>query len=224
MSLQAITIPATTESPQGLIVLLHGWGANAQDILALAPNLNLPEYQYVFPDAPFQHPYSSMGKMWYDLTQDFRFESTPGFRDRPDLSTSRQSLTDLLNTLTQELGIPYARTILGGFSQGGAMTLDVGLTLPLAGLMVLSGYLHAPVTAQTLPPILMMHGKQDTVVPLAAAQRAKNSLVAQGLSVQYQEFDNMGHEISLQVLKQIQAFANKILGNAVNTSEETRID
>jgi phospholipase/carboxylesterase len=224
MSLQAITIPAAIKSPQGLIVLLHGWGANAQDILALAPSMNSSEYQYVFPDAPFPHPYNPIGRMWYDLTQDFQFESTPGFRDRPDLSTSRQSLTTFLHTLKAETGIPFSKTILGGFSQGGAMTLDVGLTLPLAGLMVLSGYLHAPIVAQTLPPILMVHGKQDSVVPLLSAERARDSLVEQGLKLYYQEFENLGHEISLQVLEQMQVFANNVLGGIANAVEETKID
>jgi len=213
MSLKAITIPASTPSPQGLVVLLHGWGANAQDVQDLAPYMNLPRYQYVFPDAPFPHPYNPVGKMWYDLIAEFQFESTPGFIDRPDLSASRQALTDFLHQLSETTSIPFSRTVLGGFSQGGAMTLDVGLQLPLAGLMVLSGYLHAPIPVETHPPILMVHGKQDAVVPLKAAQNARDYLNAKGLTVKYQEFDNMGHEISPFVLHQMQVFVNTTLGS-----------
>jgi phospholipase/carboxylesterase len=223
MSLNYLTVPANTTSPQGLIVLLHGWGANARDVQALAPYLKQPAYQYIFPEAPFPHPSTPAGKMWYDLTPDLQFEGTPGFRDRPDVSQSRQQLTDLLQTLAQTTGVPLSRTILAGFSQGGAMTLDVGLSLPLAGLMVLSGYLHAPPAAQSAPPTLMVHGIQDMVVPITAARRAKNALQAQGIAVQYQEYEGMGHEISLLVLEQMQAFINTVLHSSVNTPEETTI-
>lgn len=179
--------------------------------MAVASFMNLPAYQLVFPDAPFPYPYAAGGRMWYDFPSHFNFQSTPEFSDRKDLSTSRQRLTDFLKELPAT-GVPLSRTILGGFSQGGAMTLDVGLGLPLAGLMVLSGYLHAPIAPQStpVPPILMVHGRQDTVVPLAAAQRALHSLQALGVDVRYQEFD-MGHEIQPIVLAQVQSFVKELL-------------
>ncbi|HEY9883629.1 MAG TPA: alpha/beta hydrolase [Thermosynechococcaceae cyanobacterium] len=215
MALQAITIPpASGQPPRGTVVILHGWGASAKDVWSLASLVHLPDFQLVFPDAPFSHPYSSGGKMWYDFPGSFNFQGTPEFRDRKDLSTSRQLLTDFLKALPTTTGVPLSRTVLGGFSQGGAMTLDVGLGLPLAGLMVLSGYLHAPIVlSQTaLPPVLMIHGKQDSVVPLAAAQRALASLRSLGADVRYQEFD-MGHEIQPLVLKLIQSFVEELLPN-----------
>ncbi len=175
--------------------------------------MDLGDYQLVFPDAPFTHPYNPVGKMWYDLPQDYRCVGTAQFGDRPDLTQSRQQLTDFLNALTQQLQIPLSRTILGGFSQGGAMTLDVGLGLPLAGLMVLSGYLHAPPHLQSAqsPPVLMVHGQQDMVVPVQAAYRAKDGLQALGVSVQYQEYPLMGHEIQPVVLEQLQTFVKETL-------------
>ncbi len=215
MTLQAITIPpASGQPPRGTVVILHGWGASAKDVLSLASLVDLPDFQLVFPDAPFSHPYSTGGKMWYDFPGNFNFQGTPEFRDRKDLSTSRQLLIDFLKEQSATTGVPLAHTVLGGFSQGGAMTLDVGLGLPLAGLMVLSGYLHAPIVPpQTaIPPVLMIHGKQDSVVPLAAAQRALASLRSLGAEVQYQEFD-MGHEIQSIVLKLIQSFVEELLPN-----------
>ncbi|PSB33738.1 alpha/beta hydrolase [Stenomitos frigidus] len=215
MTLQVITVPpATGEPPQGLIVILHGWGASAQDVFSLAPFIGLPDYQLVFPDAPFAHPYAAGGRMWYDFPGNFNFQSTPAFASRDDLSTSRQLLTDLIKALPETTGVPLSRTILGGFSQGAAMTLDVGLGLPLAGLMVLSGYLHAPIAHQqaAFPPTLMVHGRQDLVVPLSAAQQSLRNLQALGVSVRYQEFD-MGHEIQPLVLKQVQSFVEELLPN-----------
>lgn len=213
MALQAITVPPATGSPpKGLIVILHGWGASAQDVLSLASFLHLPDYQLVFPDAPFTHPYAAGGRMWYDFPSNFNFQSTPEFRTREDLSISRQQLTDFLKALPTSTEVPLSRTVLGGFSQGGAMTLDVGLGLPLAGLMVLSGYLHAPIAPlkTTVPPLLMVHGTQDLVVPLAAAQQARSSLQRLGANVHYEEFE-MGHEIPLIVLKKIQSFVEELL-------------
>ena len=181
---------------------LHGWGANAQDLASLVPFLNLTNYQFMFPEAPFPHPYIYGGKMWYDLSN----EKAQG------LPESRKLLTDWLKSLENSTGVPLSRTILSGFSQGGAMTLDVGLSLPLAGLIALSGYLH-PVSnssAGGFPPILIVHGTQDSVVPLSAAQKARDSLVALGGEVEYHEF-NMGHEIRPEVLAIIRNFVLKVI-------------
>ncbi|WP_293341663.1 alpha/beta hydrolase [Microcoleus sp. CAWBG58] len=199
MSLQFISIPPTTDrKPVALIVALHGWGANARDLTALAPAFNLPDYQFVFPDAPFPHPQVMGGKMWYDLAN----------KDAEGLVESRELLKELLLSLESSTGVPLSRTILGGFSQGGAMTLDVGLTLPLAGLICLSGYLHSsisPVAGIALPPVSIVHGTQDTIVPVSAAVRSRESLIAWGAPVQYREF-NMGHEIIPEVVDVMRSF------------------
>lgn len=215
MQLQAIAVPPKSGLPaEGTVVILHGWGANAQDVLGLANFINLPNFQMIFPDAPFNHPHVPGGKMWYDFTAEFNFQSTPSFQSRPDISTSRQLLIDFLTSLEEKTGVPLSRTILGGFSQGGAMTLDVGLNFPLAGLMVLSGYLHAPLQLQTkqFPPVLMVHGRQDAVVPLSAAHQARDSLQALNVNLQYHEFE-MGHEIQPLVLVQMQKFVEDMFSD-----------
>lgn len=210
MSLQAIALPASANLPQGLFVALHGWGANAQDLASLAPMLPLPDYQMIFPDAPFPHPYAPQGRMWYGFPSNYTFQSNLSFDNQPDLAKSRQQLGEWLQSLPEITGIPLSNTILAGFSQGGAMTLDVGTQLPLAALMVLSGYLHAPLKTQTsqFPPVLMVHGRQDQVVPLRAAQQARDSLLGLGATVQYHELD-MGHEIRPVVLELMQNFIHQ---------------
>jgi phospholipase/carboxylesterase len=87
------------------------------------------------------------------------------------------------------------------------MTLDIGLQLPLAGLVSLSGYLHqTPQDIEPpLPSVLIVHGRQDTVVPLSAARRVRDYLLKLGAPMQYKEFD-MGHEISAEVLEVVREF------------------
>ena len=140
--------------------------------------------------------------MWYDLDRE----------DYKGLTLSQQALTSWLLSLPRTIGISLESTILAGFSQGGAMALDVGLNLPLAGLICMSGYLHrAPQEVEPpLPSILIVHGRQDTVVPLNAAHRVRDYLLNLGAPMQYKEFD-MGHEIRPDALDVIREF---ILVNA----------
>ncbi|MBW4680847.1 MAG: alpha/beta hydrolase [Microcoleus vaginatus WJT46-NPBG5] len=205
MSLDVITIPpASGQPPVGLVVVLHGWGANAKDLASVVPVLNLPDFEFICPNAPFSHPRMSTGKAWYNLER----------QDYKGLVESRQILTDWLKSLESTTGVPLSRTILCGFSQGAAMTLDVGLTLPLAGLICLSGYLHPnPQPAGKIStPILIVHGRQDYMVPLRAAQQARDTLIALKLPVQYQEYD-MGHEIVPAAIVLMRSFIVETVSN-----------
>ncbi|WP_138498388.1 alpha/beta hydrolase [Nostoc sp. PA-18-2419] len=200
MSLQFISVPtANSQPPAGLIVTLHGWGANAEDVASLLPLLDLGDYQFVLPNAPFPHPYSSVGRAWYELRGENMYQG---------LKQSRQLLTDFLQSLESSTGVPLSRTILSGFSQGGAMTLDVGSKLPLAGLVVMSGYLHPDALTAVkggIPPILITHGRYDEVVPLKAAWKARDTVESLGVAVEYHEFDT-GHAIDPQTLKVLRNF------------------
>lgn len=165
----------------------------------MLPLLNLPDYQFVLPNAPYPHPYSSIGRAWYDLRGENMYQG---------LAESRQLLTDFLESLESTTGIPLSRTILSGFSQGGAMTLDVGSKLPLAGLVVMSGYLHPDAVMANqkgIPPTLITHGRYDEVVPLQAALKAQETLKSLGVAVEYHEFD-MGHEIDPKTLEVLRNF------------------
>lgn len=200
MALDAITVPPKNQPPQYLLIALHGWGSNAQDLTTFAPIFNWKNTQMMFPNAPFPHPQVPGGKMWYDLQTS----------DREGLNQSRQMLKDWLISLETSTGIPPQRTFLTGFSQGGAMTLDVGLTFPFAGLCSLSGYLHSdPQGSPSAPPTLIIHGTQDPVVPLSAAQKARDTLQQQGVKIQYQEF-LMQHEISPAAMETLKAFLSNL--------------
>ncbi len=196
-------IEAISAMPNGtqathLLVVLHGWGANYQDFVPFAKILNFPGFGYIFPNAPFEHFQVPGGKAWYALEN----------KVFTGLGESRQLLLDWFTSLVASTGVPLNKTVLAGFSQGGAMTLDVGLTLPLAALCCLSGYLHYQPQAQenqTFPPTMIIHGKQDPVVPLEAAVKARYELTKIGVSVQYQEFD-MGHEVQAPAIALFKQF------------------
>ncbi|MBE9146837.1 alpha/beta hydrolase, partial [Planktothrix mougeotii] len=138
-----------------------------------------------------------LGRAWYAL-------ETPEYKG---LTETQNQVKEWVESLEASTGVPLSKTILGGFSQGGAMALDVGRYFPLAGLISLSGYLHfSPEPLDhPLSAVLIVHGKQDPVVPIEAAQQARNVFQQLGAQVEYQEF-NMGHEIRPEVLGLIRSF------------------
>ncbi len=211
MSLRALSAGDSTASH--LLILLHGWGANAQDVAGIVPYMQLANYQMLFPDAPHTHQVAygmgaPGGRMWYALPEIFDFDQP--FTHQADLQHSRQLLLNWLNSLPEKTDIPLEKTVLGGFSQGGAMALDVGMQLPVAGMMILSGYSHGPLATPTSPrPILLVHGRHDPVVPVVQAHQNKTELGKLSVDVDYHEF-NMGHEINLQALAMAKDFCEKL--------------
>jgi phospholipase/carboxylesterase len=198
------------QQPDWQLIMLHGWGANAADLLGLAPYLRLSNFSMLFPDAPWPHPQVPGGRMWYSFPFGYDFRQPHDFDQQEDLQTTRQLLQTWLLEVCQTSQIPLKRTILAGFSQGGAMNLDIGSHLPLAGQVVLSGYLHSefkpPVSDRKL---LMVHGRFDPVVPFEKAQSAQTSLLEKGQPVDFHDIA-MGHEILPEVIQLISAFCEDL--------------
>ena len=144
--------------------------------------------------------------MWYSFTGAGQLTDL----SMEQLAASRQILSDWVQSLPDSTGIPLDRTWIAGFSQGGAMTLDIGLDLPVAGVIVLSGYLHPDRSkpAHKDPSVLIVHGKQDDVVPVAAARTSQELLTQWGVDLEYYEFE-MGHSIVPEVLDVVRNFVTK---------------
>lgn len=185
------------------LVLLHGWGADAHDLLDLGEMLMGPELSVVALQAPEAHPLG-VGRQWYGLQP----------IDWSQLPAARAALRQRLELLASS--VPLGRTVVLGFSQGGAMALDVASGLPVAGIVACSGYPHEgwlpqATAAQPLPPVLLSHGQQDPVVPFAASEEARKRLISGGGSAQLLPFEG-GHTIDPAVLPSIANFVGTCLG------------
>ncbi len=193
MDNQLLRVTSSTASFR--LVLLHGWGADAEDLLPLGKELNRlngNKIELVALRAPYLHP-SGVGRQWYGLYP-------PVWEDVP--SSILELKRRLISLSSSE--IPLQKTVLLGFSQGGAMALATGCGLPLAGLIACSGYPHPDwIPPTNSPPILMFHGQEDEVVPLSGSHKLLSSFRMHELDAILVEFDG-GHEIPQELLPRIQ--------------------
>jgi phospholipase/carboxylesterase len=184
------------ETAERRLVLLHGWGADADDLLDLGSMLVGPEVSVVALRAPEPHPYGS-GRQWYALQP----------IDWSTLPAARTALARRLLRLSDSVALHD--TVLLGFSQGGAMAIDVGCGLPLAGIVACSGYPHEGwQPSGALPPVLLSHGRQDPVVPYAASEELQHRLQQAGGDVNLLPF-NGGHGIDPELLPLLGSFVRR---------------
>jgi phospholipase/carboxylesterase len=210
----------TGDSPTSTIIILHGLGASATDFVPVARELDLRpigDVRFVFPFAPVQ-PVTINGGMsmpsWYDILG-------ADLARREDERGLRASAVALQALIDREIakGVPASRIVLGGFSQGCAVTLLTGLRAPqrLGGLLGLSGYL--PLAATTVAersqanrdvPIFLGHGRMDPVVPYARGTATRDALVELGYAVQWHDYP-MQHAVSQEEIADVQAWLLKVL-------------
>ena len=210
----------TGESPKSTIIILHGLGASATDFVPVGRQWNLRaigDVRFVFPDAPVR-PVTINGGMqmpaWYDILG-------VDLVRREDEKSLRESAADVQALIDREVaqGIPASRIVLGGFSQGCAMTLLAGLRAPqrLAGLLGMSGYLPLAATtaaerseANRDAPIFLAHGRMDPVVPYARGVETRDTLVQLGHPVEWHEYP-MQHSVCQEEIDDMQAWLLKVL-------------
>jgi phospholipase/carboxylesterase len=183
-------------TPTALVVLLHGYGANGDDLIALADAWQpaLPDAAFVAPNAPETIPGMYGGLQWFPLTLRDPSEYLRG------VEAARPALDRFLDAELARHRLPPDRLVLVGFSQGTMMALHVGLRRPTvpAGIVAYSGLLAGPEhLSQTTvrPPVLMIHGEADDLIPIQALHVGREALAEAGLPVEWHVRPGLGHGI-----------------------------
>ena len=204
--------PTSGQSPKGLIVTLHGYGSNGEDLISLAPYWDrlLPDVQFSSPNAPAH--VSGYGEMY----QWFAIESMDPIHLAQGAREAAPILEAFLEAEMARFGVTKAQTALVGFSQGTMMALQVGLASKesYAGIVGFSGALVGNPDIASEPPVLLIHGDQDDVVPLAASQIAQQFLSAAGLDARLHVSPRAAHTIAMDGLQLGGAFLARVLNGA----------
>jgi phospholipase/carboxylesterase len=208
----------TGPNPVATILLMHGLGADGNDFVPIANELDLSAVgpvRFVFPNAPVMPVTINGGyrmPAWYDILGPGQPEDEAGLR-------RSQAAIEALIAKEKARGIPARRMVLAGFSQGCAMTFMTALRHPerLAGIVGLSGYLPLAATvpaerneANQRTPIFQAHGRRDGVIPIARAAASRDALEALGYNVEWHEYP-MEHSVCLEEIADLNRFLLRAL-------------
>jgi len=223
MTLDVIEVE-TAPTPSASIIILHGLGADGNDFVPVAQELDLTSIgpvRFVFPHGPTRPVTINGGyvmRAWYDI---LGAELGPGGTKREDEAGLRasQALVDDLIAKERARGIKAECIVLAGFSQGCAMTFMAGLRHPerLAGLLGMSGYLPLAGTlaaersaANAGVPIFQAHGRADPVIALDRAIASRDALLALGYPVEWHDYP-MPHSVCPQEIADMNRWLLKVL-------------
>ncbi len=186
------------------MLALHGWGANAHDLIALSPVLNGGGALVLSPQGPvaFQIAQGILGFGWFPLTEG----APPG---PGEIDGAREARERFRDAAAARYPIDPRKLVLMGLSQGGVMAYELALRDPrrFAGVIALSSWLPekaAGIPAEGLDqlPVFVAHGTEDPMIPVARAQESRDRLTKLGVSVSYREYD-MQHEIRPEALRDL---------------------
>lgn len=206
-------MPASGGAAKQLVVFLHGYGANGNDLIALGDHWRglLPDAAFISPDAPESCPGNPFGgRQWFGLTMTDPQERWHGVQKAaPDLNA-------FLDTELAALGLGDDALALVGFSQGTMMALHAGLRRPktmaaivgFSGMLVEPGRLRADIKA--CPPVVLIHGEQDDLIPVQAIHQARSALADAGLAVEWHVRPGLSHGIDPEGLE----IGGRFLANA----------
>src|SRR3954468_14737822 len=192
MPLSGPSLPPARGPATHLVVLVHGYGADGQDLIGLAQHWRglLPTVAFAAPNAPMRVP-GSPGYQWFPISRIDPHEMQKG------VDVAGPALDEYLDGELARLGLPPERLALAGFSQGTMLSLHVGLRRKVrpAAIVGFSGLLAGLPPAGEIPPILLTHGDSDQVILPQAMFLAASQLGAAGARVQWHLARGMGHGI-----------------------------
>jgi phospholipase/carboxylesterase len=206
--------PVAGGAPRKLVVLLHGFGANGDDLIGLAPALAqvLPDVKFIAPHAPFPCPQAPPTHyQWFDVWDRDTARRLAGGRKAAVIVDA------FLDAKLAEHKLTDADLALIGFSQGTMVSLHVGLRRPkpCAGILGYSGRLEFPdllaAELKSRPPVLLIHGDEDPVVPFEQLAIATEALKENGVPVEAHTRPGLGHAIDIDGIKLGAAFLATVL-------------
>jgi phospholipase/carboxylesterase len=201
--------PKSGQAAKQVMVLLHGYGADGSDLIGLGGEWRdqYPDMLFVAPNAPWPCARNPAGFEWFPLSdrpvEDFR-------RDGADMA--RPVIVNFLLELWAQTGLSARDTVLCGFSQGAMMALHTGLSLDhkVLAIIAFSGALIPPPGAWAKPPVALIHGDLDGVVPVQLSRDAEAALNAQGVDVRFHLEAGTGHGIAPDGLGFASAFLAEV--------------
>jgi phospholipase/carboxylesterase len=186
-------LPPARGPATSMVVLVHGYGADGNDLISLAQHWQglLPGTAFVSPHAPDPVPGAPSGFQWFALTRRDPPEMQKGVRD------AAPGLVEFLRLEAGRLGLGLENVALVGFSQGTMLSLQVGLRRATAAIVGYSGMLAGtpPKLGSDAPPILLVHGAADPMIPATALFTSAAALGRAGASVQWHVSQGLGHSI-----------------------------
>lgn len=204
--------PASGLEPRQLVLLLHGVGADGNDLISLAPHFQeaLPDALFIAPNAPEEFDMAPFGYQWFSL-----MDLDPETRIRGARATA-PLLESFIRQMLDRFGLTEAQLAVIGFSQGATMAMHVGLRwdTPFAGIISYSGIMAGPdLLADEIvsrPPMLLTHGTHDQVLPIHHLDEAVAALKAAGVTLECHRRRALEHGIDWECIQHGQAFLKRV--------------
>ena len=188
--------PSSGAAPKQIVLLIHGFGSSGSDMISLAPSWQqrLPDALFLAPHAPQRCGFGA-GYQWWELSDITPHALATG------AAQAAPSINAFIDRKLKQYGLSEADLAIVGFSQGTMMALHVGLRRPrqLAAIVGYSGMLAGSAELRheqiTRPPVLLVHGSHDPVVPVAALHSAESDLKRLGIEVTTHVSSGVGHSV-----------------------------
>ena len=185
-------VSISSQTANHRIILLHGWGADADDLLSIGKEIiekSKLDFEVISLRAPSLHP-NKNGRQWYGLYP-------------PNWNEAENQVNNLLHSLKKldTCKITLEKTILFGFSQGAAMAVDVSCQLDLGLIVSCSGYPHPKWKPDSkYPPIIISHGTMDQVVPISASKNIYQKIKSISKNTcEFYKFDGF-HQVDISLI------------------------